>query len=89
MHARWKRATFPPPRTASARRSRGDIEAVDNVLRITRIRVNYALTVPRGKRAAAERAVALHPSGCPAWNTVRGVRGCIDIDIRADIKEAQ
>ena len=55
------------------------------MLRITRIRVNYALAVPRGKRAAAERAVALHPSGCPAWNTVRG---CIDIDIRADIKEA-
>lgn len=73
----------PPERIGAA--VEGDIEAVDNVLRITRIRVRYALTVPPGQRAAAERAVALHPSGCPAWNTVRG---CIDIDIRADISEA-
>ena len=73
----------PPDRIGAA--VEGDIEAIDNVLRITRIRVCYALTVPPGKRATAERAVAVHPSGCPAWNTVRG---CIDVDIQADISEA-
>lgn len=73
----------PPDRIGAA--VEGDIEAIDNVLRITRIRVRYALTVPPGKRETAERAVALHPRGCPAWNSVQG---CIDIDIRADITEA-
>lgn len=62
----------------------GDIEAVDKVLRITRIRVRYALTIPAGTRAAAERAVANHPAGCPAHNSVQG---CIDFDIQADINE--
>ena len=62
----------------------GDIEAVDNVLRITRIRVRYDLKIPKGKREAAERAVARHPSSCPAANSVNG---CIDIDISATIIE--
>lgn len=75
----------PAPPDAIAAAVEGDVEAVDKVLRITRIRVRYALTVPSGKRAAAERAVAAHPAGCPAWNTVRG---CIDVDVRADVTEA-
>jgi organic hydroperoxide reductase OsmC/OhrA len=62
----------------------GDIEAVDKVLRITRIRVRYALTIPSGKREAAERAVDKHPAGCPAHNSIKG---CIDVDIQADITE--
>ena len=62
----------------------GDIEAVDKVLRITRIRVRYDLTIPRGMREKAERAVAKHPTGCPAANSVRG---CIDLDIQAEITE--
>ena len=62
----------------------GDIEAVGKVLRITRIRVRYALAIPAGKREAAERAVAKHPAGCPAHNSVQG---CIDMDIQADITE--
>ena len=62
----------------------GDIEAIDKVLRITRIRVRYALTVPADKREAAERAVEVHPTGCPAANSVRG---CIDLDISAEISE--
>lgn len=62
----------------------GDIEAVDKVLRITRIRVRYALLIPAGRREAAERAVAKHPAGCPAHNSIKG---CIDVDIQADITE--
>jgi len=62
----------------------GDIEAIDKVLRITRIRVLYELTIPKGKREAAERAVDRHPRSCPAANSVSG---CIDIDISANISE--
>ena len=63
----------------------GDVEAIDKVLRVTRIRVRYRLVVPPAKREAAERAVARHPAGCPAFNSVRG---CIDVDIQAAITEA-
>ena len=62
----------------------GDIEAVDNVLRITRIRVRYRLRIPAGSREKAERAVETHATRCPAANSVRG---CIDLDIKADITE--
>lgn len=62
----------------------GDIEAVDNVLRITRIRVRYRLQIPASSREKAERALATHASKCPAANSVRG---CIDLDITADITE--
>ena len=62
----------------------GDIEAIDNVLRITRIRVRYRLRIPAGTRERAERAVATHATKCPAANSVRG---CIDLDITADITE--
>ena len=62
----------------------GDIEAVDRVLRITRIRVRYALRVPTGKREAAERAIATHAQACPAATSVQG---CIALEITADITE--
>ena len=62
----------------------GDIEAVDKVLRITRIRVRYRLRIPAGMREKAERAVATHAAKCPAANSVRG---CIDLDITAEITE--
>ncbi len=62
----------------------GDIEAIEKVLRITRIRVRYDLKIPKGKREAAERAVAKHPTSCPAANSVSG---CIDLDIKAEITE--
>ena len=72
----------PPEKITAA--VEGDIEAIDKVLRITRIRVRYDLKVPRGKREAAERAVERHPTGCPAANSVAG---CIDLDIKANITE--
>lgn len=62
----------------------GDVEAIDGVLRVTRIRVRYRLAVPAARRAAAERAVARHPAGCPAFNSVRG---CIDVDVQAAITD--
>ena len=62
----------------------GDIAAVEKILKIVRIRVRYALTIPRGLREKAERAVLRHPISCPAANSIQG---CIDLDIQADIKE--
>ena len=62
----------------------GDIEAVEKVLKIVRIRVRYTLTIPKGMREKAERAVARHPISCPAANSIQG---CIDLDISADITE--
>ena len=75
---------IPAPPDKISAMVEGDIEAVDQVLRITRIRVRYALTIPRGMRETAERAVEKHPTGCPAANSVRG---CIDLDIQAEIVE--
>ncbi|HUE88312.1 MAG TPA: OsmC family protein [Vicinamibacterales bacterium] len=62
----------------------GDVEAVDGVLRIARIRVRYTLTLPAGTREAAERALATHEQKCPAASSVRG---CIPIQIDADVTE--
>jgi organic hydroperoxide reductase OsmC/OhrA len=62
----------------------GDIQAIDNVLRITRIRVRYRIRIPAGTRERAQRAVDTHATKCPAANSVRG---CIDLDISADITE--
>ena len=62
----------------------GDIQAIDNVLRITKIRVRYRIRIPAGTRERAQRAVDTHATKCPAANSVRG---CIDLDIAADITE--
>ena len=62
----------------------GDIQAIDNVLRITKIRVRYRIRIPAGTRERAQRAVDTHATKCPAANSVRG---CIDLDIDADITE--
>ncbi len=75
---------IPAPREKIHADVEGDIEAVDNVLKITRIRVRYRLRIPAGTRERAERAVATHATKCPAANSVRG---CIDLDITADITE--
>ena len=62
----------------------GDVEAVDKVLRIARMRVHYTIKIPKGTREAAERAIATHEQKCPAASSVRG---CIPIAITADITE--
>ncbi len=62
----------------------GDIEAIEKVLKIVRIRVGYTLKIPQGMREKAERAVARHPISCPAANSIKG---CIELDITADITE--
>ncbi|MCY4188222.1 MAG: OsmC family protein [Bryobacterales bacterium] len=62
----------------------GDIENVDGVIRITRIRVHYRLKIPRGTRDRAQRALDTHREKCPA---AMSVAGSIDIETSADIEE--
>jgi organic hydroperoxide reductase OsmC/OhrA len=62
----------------------GDVEAVEKVLRIARMRVHYTIRIPKGMREAADRAVATHESKCPA---AMSVRGCIPIAITAELTE--
>jgi hypothetical protein len=54
----------------------GDIENIDGVLRIARIRVDYELKVPKGKTAEAHEVFSSYITGCPA---AMSVIGCIDI----------
>lgn len=62
----------------------GDIEDVDGVLRISRIRVAYRLKVPAGKADEAREVFAGYINGCPA---AMSVRGCIDIIDSLEITE--
>jgi uncharacterized OsmC-like protein len=49
----------------------GRIEGVGKTIRITAIHVHYDVTVPAESREAAERALAVHPEGCPAHQSVK------------------
>ena len=62
----------------------GLIEKVDGGIKITTIRMHYRLTVPRDKREAAERALAVHDKGCPA---TQSVTPAIAVEWSADIEE--
>lgn len=48
----------------------GDIEAVNGVLKITRIHVRYNLNLPADKRADAEEAFNNYITLCPAAQSV-------------------
>lgn len=54
----------------------GDIENVNNVLKITQIRVTYHLKVPQGKVREAKEAFSSYLTSCPA---AQSVMGCIQI----------
>jgi organic hydroperoxide reductase OsmC/OhrA len=54
----------------------GDIENVNNVLKITQIRVKYHLKVPREKDEEAKEAFSSYLISCPA---AQSVIGCIQI----------
>lgn len=62
----------------------GDIEDVDGVMKITRIRVRYSIRLPAGKKDEAERALSVHERGCPAAMTVKD---CIAIEWSAEFEE--
>ncbi len=62
----------------------GTIENVDGRPHITKIKVRYSLKIPKGKKAEAERAIAVHDSRCPASQSVQ--RG-ITVEWEGDITE--
>jgi organic hydroperoxide reductase OsmC/OhrA len=62
----------------------GDIENVDGVLRISRIRVDYELKVPAGKAEEAREVFGDYLERCPA---AASVMGCIEIVDRIEISE--
>lgn len=64
----------------------GDIEDVDGVLRISRIRVSYSLKVPAGKAEEAREVFAGYLRHCPA---AMSVVGCIDIADELEMTEIQ
>jgi uncharacterized OsmC-like protein len=49
----------------------GRIAGVGKTIRIMSITMHYDLTVPPEARDAAERALAVHPAGCPAHESVK------------------
>jgi uncharacterized OsmC-like protein len=49
----------------------GRITGIGKTIRITAIHVHYDVTVPAESREAAERALAVHPEGCPAHQSVK------------------
>lgn len=62
----------------------GDIEDVDGVMRITKIRVKYTIKVPAGKTGEAREALASYIEKCPG---AMSVKGAIDISDSAEITE--
>ncbi len=62
----------------------GDIEEVDDVLKITTIRLRYEFKIPAGFREKADRAVETHAAKCPAYQSIKG---CIECTWTADIVE--
>jgi hypothetical protein len=49
----------------------GRIAGVGKTIRIVSITMHYDLAVPPEFREAAERALAVHPAGCPAHESVK------------------
>ena len=49
----------------------GRITGIGKTIRITAIHVHYDLAVPPESREATERALMLHPQGCPAHQSVK------------------
>ena len=62
----------------------GDVEAVDGVLRITKIRLKYTFEAPKDLLQKAERALQVYADMCPAYQSVKdGIDCSWDADIKA------
>ena len=49
----------------------GRIVGIGKTIRIQSISIYYDLTIPAESRTAAERALHVHPEGCPAHQSVK------------------
>jgi uncharacterized OsmC-like protein len=54
----------------------GDIEDLDGVLRITKIRLRYRFKIPPGSREKVDRALETYAEKCPAYQSVKGCIAC-------------
>ena len=64
----------------------GDIEDVDGVMRITRIRLRYRFRVPAAARDKVDRLLEVYAEKCPAYQSVKG---CIECSWDAEIEEIE
>ena len=62
----------------------GDIEDVDGVMKITKIRLHYRFKIPPGLRDKVDRVLASYAEKCPAYQSVKG---CIECSWEAEIEE--
>ena len=62
----------------------GDIEDVEGVLKITKIRLHYRLTIPKGSKHQIDRVLARYADKCPAYQSVKG---CIDCSWDVEVEE--
>ena len=67
---------IPTPEERYRAEVEGDIENVNNILKITQIRVQFYLKVLQGKAGEAREAFSSYLSSCPA---AQSVIGCIHI----------
>jgi uncharacterized OsmC-like protein len=61
----------------------GRIVGIGKTIRIESIHMHYELSVPAEAREATERALAVHPEGCPAHQSVQGA---IDVTWDATVR---
>jgi len=64
----------------------GEIEDVDGVMKIVRIRVHYTLKAPPGKSPEAKAALEEYITKCPA---AMSVTGCIELLHSIDVTELE
>jgi hypothetical protein len=63
----------------------GRIVEFGKTIRIQSITIHYDLMIPAESRAAAERALYVHPEGCPAYQSVKdAIRVAWDATIHID-----
>ena len=62
----------------------GDIEDVDGVMKITKLRLRYRFRIPAGAREKVDRVLESYAEKCPAYQSVKG---CIDCSWDAEIEE--
>jgi uncharacterized OsmC-like protein len=62
----------------------GDIEDVNGVMKITRIRLHYRFRIPAGDREKVDRLLESYAEKCPAYQSVKG---CIDCSWDAEIEQ--
>lgn len=78
------RKKIPTPEDRYWAEVEGEIENVNNVLKITLIRVMYRLKVPQGMAEEAKEAFSSYLTSCPA---AQSVIGCIRIKDDIEIEE--